>query len=72
MYSFMKFFFVTLTVESLDRSTTREYGDLSTQMEKKFKLLKSNEEDAIKQDNEHYQSLLRQVRTDGIKKSIYR
>ena len=56
--------FFTCTVESHDRSTTREYGDLNTEMNHKYEKLKASEEEATKRDDEHYKSILRQVRTD--------
>ena len=51
-----------LTVESYDRSTTREYGDLSNDMSHKYETLKASEEKAVKLSDEHYKSILRQVR----------
>ena len=50
-----------LTVESFDRSTTREYGDLSKDISSKYDALKKSENDVIKQENEHYKSILKQV-----------
>ena len=52
----------SLTVESYDRSTTREYGDLSNDMSQKYETLKASEEEAVKLSDEHYKSILRQVR----------
>ena len=50
-----------LTVESFDRSTTREYGDLSKDISSKYDALKNSENEVIKQENEHYKSILKQV-----------
>lgn len=50
-----------LTVESFDRSTTREYGDLSKDISSKYDALKKSENEVIKQENEHYKSILKQV-----------
>ena len=50
-----------LTVESFDRSTTREYGDLSKDINSKYDALKKSENEVIKQENEHYKSILKQV-----------
>ena len=50
-----------LTVESYDRSTTREYGDLSKDISSKYDALKKSENEVIKQENEHYKSILKQV-----------
>lgn len=50
-----------LTVESFDRSTTREYGDLSKDISSKYDALKKSENELIKQENEHYKSILKQV-----------
>lgn len=52
---------VLLTVESFDRSTTREYGDLSKDISSKYDALKKSENEVIKQENEHYKSILKQV-----------
>lgn len=52
----------SLTVESYDRSTTREYGDLRNDMSHKYETLKASEEEAVKLSDEHYKSILRQVR----------
>lgn len=49
-------------MESFDRSTTREYGDLSKDISSKYDTLKKSENEAIKQENEHYKSILKQVR----------
>ena len=54
--------FCFVTVESYDRSTTREYGDLSKDMSDKYKTLKASEEEAVKLSSQHYKSILRQVR----------
>ena len=50
-----------LTVESFDRSTTREYGDLSKDISSKYDALKKSENEVVKQENEHYKSILKQV-----------
>ena len=50
-----------LTVESFDRSTTREYGDLRKDIGSKYDALKKSENEVIKQENEHYKSILKQV-----------
>lgn len=50
-----------LTVESFDRSTTREYGDLSNDISSKYDALKKSENEVVKQENEHYKSILKQV-----------
>lgn len=50
-----------LTVESFDRSTTREYGDLSKDISSKYDALKKSENEVIKQEKEHYKSILKQV-----------
>ena len=50
-----------LTVESFDRSTTREYGDLSKDISSKYDALKKSKNEVIKQENEHYKSILKQV-----------
>lgn len=54
--------FCFVTVESYDRSTTREYGDLSKDMSDKYKTLKTSEEETVKLSNQHYKSILSQVR----------
>ncbi|XP_068726698.1 EF-hand calcium-binding domain-containing protein 14-like isoform X2 [Montipora capricornis] len=48
-------------VESYDRSTTREYGDLSKDMNDKYQRLKASDDDAIKFSNEHFRSILKQI-----------
>ncbi|XP_044164178.1 uncharacterized protein LOC114963105 isoform X2 [Acropora millepora] len=48
-------------VESYDRSTTREYGDLSKDMNDKYQRLKASEDEAVKLTHEHYKSLLKQI-----------
>ncbi|XP_068675758.1 EF-hand calcium-binding domain-containing protein 14-like isoform X3 [Montipora foliosa] len=48
-------------VESYDRSTTREYGDLSKDMNDKYQRLKASDDDAIKFSNEHFKSILKQI-----------
>ena len=48
-------------MESYDRSTTREYGDLSKDMNDKYQRLKASEDEAVKLTDEHYKSLLKQV-----------
>lgn len=48
-------------VESYDRSTTREYGDLSKDMNDKYQRLKASEDEAVKLTDEHYKSLLKQI-----------
>ena len=48
-------------MESYDRSTTREYGDLSKDMNDKYQRLKASEDEAVKLTHEHYKSLLKQV-----------
>ena len=53
-------------MESYDRSTTREYGQLSSDMEDRYKTLKANEEEAMKLNDGHYKSILRQVRMMGL------
>ena len=50
-----------LTVESFDRSTTREYGDLSKDISSKYDALKKSENEVVKQENERYKSILKQV-----------
>ena len=50
-----------LTVESFDRSTTREYGDLSNDISSKYDALKKSENEVVKQENERYKSILKQV-----------
>ncbi|XP_068726700.1 uncharacterized protein [Montipora capricornis] len=50
-----------LRVESYDRSTTREYGDLSKDMNDKYQRLKASDDDAIKFSNEHFRSILKQI-----------
>ena len=52
-------------VESYDRSTTREYGDLSKDMNDKYQRLKASDDDAIKFSNEHFKSILKQVSAVG-------
>lgn len=48
-------------MESFDRSTTREYGDLSKDISSKYDTLKKSENEVVKQENEHYKSILKQV-----------
>ena len=48
-------------MESFDRSTTREYGDLSNDISSKYDALKKSENEVVKQENEHYKSILKQV-----------
>lgn len=50
-----------VTLESYDRSTTREYGDLSKDMNDKYQRLKASEDEAVKLTDEHYKSLLKQI-----------
>ncbi|XP_068675755.1 EF-hand calcium-binding domain-containing protein 14-like isoform X1 [Montipora foliosa] len=50
-----------VTLESYDRSTTREYGDLSKDMNDKYQRLKASDDDAIKFSNEHFKSILKQI-----------
>ena len=59
------FIYCVLAVESYDRSTTREYGDLSKDMNDKYQRLKASEDEAVKLSDEHYKSLLKQVRAAG-------
>lgn len=48
-------------MESFDRSTTREYGDLSKDISSKYDALRKSESEVVKQENEHYKSILKQV-----------
>lgn len=48
-------------MESYDRSTTREYGDLSNDISSKYDALKKSENEVVKQENERYKSILKQV-----------
>lgn len=50
-----------VSLESYDRSTTREYGDLSKDMSDKYKTLKTSEEEIVKLSNQHYKSILSQI-----------
>ena len=59
--SLKKWSCLVLTVESFDRSTTREYGDLSNDISSKYDALKKSENEVVKQENEHYKSILKQV-----------
>ncbi|XP_073227299.1 uncharacterized protein [Porites lutea] len=72
MFSMMWFTFILKTsletmkkrvtsLESFDRSTTREYGDLSKDISSKYDALKKSENEVVKQENEHYKSILKQI-----------
>lgn len=53
-------------MESFDRSTSREYENLNNDLTQKYKSLTANKEKTIKDDDEKYKSILKQVRKDGI------
>lgn len=52
---------LALTVESFDRSTSREYESLNNDLTQKYDSLKANKEKVIKQDDERYKTILKQV-----------
>ncbi|KAL9951505.1 hypothetical protein ACROYT_G044174 [Oculina patagonica] len=48
-------------VESFDRSTSREYESLNNDLTQKYDSLKTNKEKVIKEDDERYKSILKQI-----------
>ena len=48
-------------MESYDRSTSREYESLSSDLTRKYDTLKASKEKAMKHDDEQYKSILNQV-----------
>ena len=48
-------------MESTDRSTSREYEGIKDDLTQKYEFLKVSKEDTMKQEGEHYKSILRQV-----------
>lgn len=48
-------------MESFDRSTSREYESLSIDLTQKYDTLKASKEKAMKQDDDQYKSILKQV-----------
>lgn len=48
-------------MESFDRSTSREYESLSSDLTQKYDTLKASKEKAMKHDDDQYKSILKQV-----------